>query len=57
MVFGASDGKVYAVGAVSGEELWNVQLSGVVTGSPTLAKDRIYITSQKGELWALSTHD
>ena len=55
--FGASDGKIYAVNAVSGEKVWDLQLNGPVSGSPTLAKNRIYVTSHKGELWALSTHD
>ncbi len=57
VVFGASDGKLYAVRASDGEKLWDFQVGGQVSGSPTLAKNRIYVTSRKGELWALTTHD
>jgi outer membrane protein assembly factor BamB len=57
VVFGASDGKVYAVRASDGEKLWEFEVGGQVSGSPTLAKNRIYVTGKKGELWALATHD
>jgi outer membrane protein assembly factor BamB len=56
VVIGASDGDVYAVRTDSGEKLWSVHLGGKVSGSPTLVKDRIYVTSHGGGLWALVTH-
>jgi len=55
VVFGASDGDVYAVRADSGEEFLSVHLGGRVSGSPTLVGDRIYVTSHRGGLWALVT--
>ena len=57
VVFGAADGKVYAIRTTDGEKLWEFAVGGNVSGSPTLAKDRIYVTSRKGELWALVTRD
>lgn len=55
VVFGASDGNVYALRADSGEKLWSIHLGGRVSGSPTLVGDRIYVTSDRGGLWALVT--
>jgi outer membrane protein assembly factor BamB len=57
VVFGAGDGNVYAVRADTGESMWSLYVGGRVTGSPTLVGDRIYVTSHKGGLWALRTHD
>jgi outer membrane protein assembly factor BamB len=57
VVFGASDGNVYAVRADTGEKMWSVWVGGNVTGSPALVADRIYVTSHRGGLWALRTHD
>jgi outer membrane protein assembly factor BamB len=57
VVFGAGDGRVYAVRATTGEAIWSIQLDGQVSGSPSLVGGRIYVTSRKGALWALSTHD
>jgi outer membrane protein assembly factor BamB len=57
VVFGAGDGNVIAVSAASGKEMWRQHLGGMVTGSPTLVGNRIYVTTQKGGLWALATSD
>jgi outer membrane protein assembly factor BamB len=57
VVFGASDGNVYAVRTDTGEKLWSVHVGGNVTGSPALVGDRVYVTSHRGGLWALRTHD
>jgi outer membrane protein assembly factor BamB len=55
VVFGASDGNLYAVRAADGAKLWSIRLGGQVTGSPTLVGDRIYVTTRRGGLWALTT--
>lgn len=57
VVFGASDGSVYAVRTDTGAKLWSVHVGGNVTGSPSLVGDRVYVTSQRGGLWALRTED
>jgi outer membrane protein assembly factor BamB len=57
VVFGASDGNVYAARADTGEALWVIRIGGQVSGSPTLVRNQIYVTTRKGGLWALTTHD
>jgi outer membrane protein assembly factor BamB len=57
VVFGAGDGSVYAVHADTGAPLWDLHLGGQLSGSPALVGDRIYVTGQRGALWALRTHD
>jgi protein-L-isoaspartate(D-aspartate) O-methyltransferase len=57
VVFGAADGRIYALRAESGDEIWSTWVGGQVSGSPTLVGRRIYITSKKGSLWALETRD
>jgi outer membrane protein assembly factor BamB len=57
VVFGAGSGDIIAVSAVSGEEMWREHLGSMVSGSPTLVGNRIYVTTHKGGMWALTTHD
>ena len=57
VVFGTARGFVYAVRADTGEKLWGFYVGGEVSGSPTLVGNRVYVTSKKGGLWALATHD
>jgi len=57
VVFGVSDGSIMAVSALSGAEMWREHLGSMVSGSPTLVGNRIYVTTHKGGLWALETHD
>jgi protein-L-isoaspartate(D-aspartate) O-methyltransferase len=57
VVFGASDGRVYALATSDGHELWSTWVGGNVSGSPTLVSRRIYVTSKRGSLWALETRD
>ncbi len=57
VVLGANDGKLYALRTDTGTELWDLRIGGKVSGSPTLAGNRIYVTAANGGLWALATHD
>jgi outer membrane protein assembly factor BamB len=57
VVFGAGDGNIVAVDAMTGAEMWRQHLGSLVSGSPTLVGNRIYVTTHKGGLWALETHD
>jgi outer membrane protein assembly factor BamB len=57
VVFGAGNGNLYAVSADTGAQLWTIHIGGQVSGSPALVKDHIYVTTRKGGLWALATHD
>jgi len=50
---GSEDGRLYAVDATSGEELWHFTTSGEITSSPTLANGIIYVTSHDGKLYAI----
>jgi outer membrane protein assembly factor BamB len=57
VVFGAGNGVLYAARADTGEALWDIRIGGQVTGSPTLVGSQIYVTTRKGGLWALTTHE
>ena len=48
-----SDGKVYGVDRVTGEELWVLSVEGSIIASPVLANGTLYIASGNGTLYAL----
>ncbi len=53
LYIGSEDGRLYAVDAASGEELWHFTTGGEITSSPTLANGIIYVTSHDGKLYAI----
>ena len=57
VVFGAGNGTLYAADAETGAPLWDIRIGGEVSGSPTLVGNQIYVTTRKGGLWALTTHE
>lgn len=51
------DGKLHAVNATTGEELWNYSTNRIVRGAPTICGDVIYIGSDwAGKLYAIYTN-
>lgn len=53
VIFGSSDGNVYAVDAVSGEQRWSFATGDVVHASPAVAEGIVVIGSWDGRLYAL----
>ncbi|MBD3289070.1 PQQ-binding-like beta-propeller repeat protein, partial [candidate division KSB1 bacterium] len=54
LVFGAYDGKVYAVSADSGKILWTFQTGAEVVTEPAANSDTLFITSGDGYCYALN---
>ncbi|MFH0769659.1 MAG: PQQ-binding-like beta-propeller repeat protein, partial [Chloroflexota bacterium] len=50
---GSEDNHLYAVNAITGEEIWNISTGGKVTSSPALADGIVYIGSDDGNLYAI----
>ncbi|NOY00585.1 MAG: PQQ-binding-like beta-propeller repeat protein, partial [Verrucomicrobia bacterium] len=58
LYFGSSvDGKVYALDAKSGAPLWDFFTDGPIRFAPVVWKDRLFVVSDDGHLYALSTAD
>lgn len=55
VVFGADDGRVYAVEAASGDVRWRVETGYGVRGSPVRRGDTLYVGSRDDHLYALGT--
>lgn len=56
VIFGSSDGRVYAVDAVSGEQRWVFGTGDVVHASPAVAEGIVVVGSWDGRLYALDAH-
>jgi len=51
------DGKLHAVNATTGEELWNYSTNRIVRGAPTICEDVVYIGANYGsKLFAIYTN-
>jgi outer membrane protein assembly factor BamB len=50
---GSDDGKIYAVDAASGQELWDITTGDSVTSSPAIANGILYVGSDDGKLYAI----
>ncbi|MCH7989164.1 MAG: PQQ-like beta-propeller repeat protein, partial [Planctomycetes bacterium] len=58
LFFGSSvDGKVYALDAATGREKWTFFTEGPVRFAPVVWKDRLFVGSDDGYLYCLSTAD
>lgn len=53
VVFGCSDGHLFALDAGSGRELWRFLTGGPVVSSPVVAGGRVFVGSDDGRLYAL----
>ncbi|MEW6222649.1 MAG: PQQ-binding-like beta-propeller repeat protein [Candidatus Hadarchaeota archaeon] len=55
---GSSDGKVHALDAANGNEIWSFQTGDTIyTASPTVVDNTVYIGSWDGKLYALNAAD
>jgi outer membrane protein assembly factor BamB len=50
---GSYDGKIYAVNATTGKQLWNVSTGYKIGSSPALADGVLYVGSYDGKLYAI----
>ena len=50
---GSDDGKIYALDATSGQEIWDITTGDKVTSSPTVANGILYVGSHDGKLYAI----
>jgi outer membrane protein assembly factor BamB len=58
LCFGSSaDGKVYAIDAATGKDLWSFATGGPVRFAPAIWKDRLFAASDDGFLYCLSLTD
>lgn len=55
VVFGADDGRIYAVEAASGDIRWRVETGYGVRGSPVRRGDTLFVGSRDDRLYALGT--
>ena len=53
LVVGSSEGKVRALDASSGEEMWETALEGAIIIAPLFTKNTIYIGTLRGKVYAL----
>ena len=54
VLFGATDGNVYAVDAARGTVRWKRDLGGAIRSTPAVAADTVYVGSMDGTLHALA---
>jgi outer membrane protein assembly factor BamB len=54
---GSINGSVYALNAVTGEELWSFQTENPIYASPTVVGNIVYINTDNGTVYALRTTD
>jgi len=52
--FGSNDGKIYAVNADTGAEIWHVQTESFVQSSPAVVDGVVYAGSNDGRLFAIN---
>ena len=55
VVFGSTDGWLYAVRQSDGQELWKMELGESLLASPIFANGRIVIGTQGGTLFSLES--
>jgi outer membrane protein assembly factor BamB len=51
---GSSNGRLYAVDAVSGRKLWDINTDGKITSSPAVTDGVVFIGSHDGNLYAIN---
>lgn len=56
LYFGDLQGMLYALDRASGSQIWKIPLDGPVAGSPLAIEENIFVTSENGDLVAVS-HD
>jgi outer membrane protein assembly factor BamB len=55
-VFAADiEGNVYAFDAENGREAWLVSADGAITGSPLVANDHVYVSTENGQVMSIGT--
>ena len=54
---GSNDGNIYALNAVTGEDLWNFKADDEIESSPAVAEDVVYFGSSDGYVYALDARD
>jgi outer membrane protein assembly factor BamB len=54
IVFGSSDGRLYAANPADGTELWRLDLGEDLTASPVYAQGRIIIAGGDGTLFVIN---
>jgi len=54
--FGSEDGTLYALDAVSGNEVWEYPTGVMIDSSPTVVDGIVYFGSHDGNLYALNSH-
>jgi outer membrane protein assembly factor BamB len=54
VLIGTKAGVVFGLDAASGEVLWDFKTAGMITGSPIVAGDAMYVVSHDGALYAVS---
>jgi eukaryotic-like serine/threonine-protein kinase len=50
---GSEDGRIYAIDATSGQELWHVVTGAQIDSSPALANGILYVGSFDGKMYAI----
>ena len=53
MVFGSTDGRLYAAGLADGAELWQLDLGESLVASPAFAGQQIVVGGDKGTVFAI----
>ncbi len=57
LYFGSSDGKVYALDAITGDKIWSFETGDKIWSTPAIKGDTLYITSFDKKLYALNVSD
>ncbi|OIV40052.1 pyrrolo-quinoline quinone [Flavobacterium johnsoniae] len=57
VLFGSSDGNIYAVDAKIGKEIWKFKTNGPVHGTPVIDQNKIYIGGWDAVLYALNVEN
>jgi outer membrane protein assembly factor BamB len=57
IIFGASDGVIYALDSQTGQLLWSYQTGRAVVSAPAACDDRVFIGSMDGHLYAFGAEE
>ncbi|MEO0981674.1 MAG: PQQ-binding-like beta-propeller repeat protein [Pseudomonadota bacterium] len=57
LIVASGFGTISALNATTGDELWSRRLNAPVTGSPTIKDNRIFVSTQNNEVFALDFQD